>query len=197
MFTLRLLSGVTLALGAALPMHAQGAFRAALSSRASTEVTLTLIDSAARAAAKPSAIRIEYGQPHLRGRKLNTDSLVPYDKAWRLGANDATRLTTDVDLMLGGVAIPKGAYVLQAMPSRAGWKLLVQKEAAGTSPMAAAMTNDPAKDMARIDLNQTTLALPMESMTIWLIPSRDAGPPSGELRIQWGTVSLSTMWSAK
>lgn len=197
MSTLKLLAGVSLALGAAFPALAQGAMRASLSGRASTEVSLTLVDSAARAAAKPSVIRIEYGQPHLRGRVLHTDSLVPYDKVWRLGANDATMLTTDVDLILGGAAIPKGSYVLQAMPSRAGWKLLVQKEVSGTSAPAAAVTNDSARDVARVDLTRSTLAAPVESMTIWLIPSRDAGPPHGELRLQWGTVSLSAMWSTK
>ena len=195
MSTLRLLSGLTLALGATLPVHAQGAMRAALSSRASTEVSLTLVDSAARAAAKPSVIRVEYGQPHLRGRALHTDSLVPYDKVWRLGANGATMLTTDVDVLLGGVVIAKGTYVLQALPSRAGWKLLVQTP--GGSAMADAMAYDPAKDVARIDLTRSVLAVPVESLTFWLIPSRDAGPPKGELRLQWGTVSLSTTWSVK
>ena len=38
-------------------------------------------------------IRVDYGQPHLRGRKILTDSLIPYDKVWRTGANAATTLT--------------------------------------------------------------------------------------------------------
>ena len=168
--------------------------RASPSSRATTEVTLTLVDSAARAAAKPSTIRIDYGQPHLRGRTLNTDSLVPFDKSWRTGANGATMLTTSLDLVIGGMSVPKGTYVIQTLPARAGWKLLIQKDVA-QSPMAAAMAYDPANDVARIDLRQSTLPMPLESLTMWLIPT--AGTSRGELRLAWGTVALATDWSVK
>ena len=188
----------TLALSAALAtsLGAQGAMRVAPSGQAMAEVVLTLVDSAARAAAKPSKIQIDYGKPHLRGRSLLTDSLVPYDKAWRTGANGATMLTTDVDLVIGGSNVPKGTYVLQTMPSRTGWKLLVQKEM-GASPMAAAMSYDPALDIARIDMRQSKPSAPLESLTFWLIPSRQPGSPKGELRMAWGAVALSTDWSVK
>src|SRR5215203_1980249 len=112
----------------ATSVAAQGPMQVAPSGRGTSQVMLTLVDSVARAAAQPATIKIDYGQPHLRGRKLLTDSLVPLDRPWRLGANAATTLTTDVDLVLGGANLPKGTYELQAIPSRAGWKLIVQKE---------------------------------------------------------------------
>ncbi|MGK2961817.1 MAG: DUF2911 domain-containing protein, partial [Gemmatimonadaceae bacterium] len=153
-------------------LSAQAVMNVAPSGRGTTEVTLVLADSAARAASTPSKIRIDFGQPHLRGRRILTDSLVPYDRRWRTGANDATTLTTDVDIVLGGATIPKGKYVLETLPSRSGWKLIVQKDVevpAGTP----APEYDPANDVARIDLRQTTLGSPLESLTFWLIPSRE------------------------
>ncbi|MBA3342403.1 MAG: DUF2911 domain-containing protein [Gemmatimonadaceae bacterium] len=180
---------------AAGSLAAQAPMRVAPSGRATTEVTLTLVDSVARAAAKPSMIRIDYGQPHLRGRKLLTDSLIPYDKPWRTGANSATTLTTDVDLILGGTTLPKGKYVIQTFPSRAGWKLLIQKEV--TPPPPADTPYNPANDLARIDLRQTALPAPLESLTIWLIPSRQPGTPRGELILAWGTIALATDWAMK
>ena len=170
--------------------------RVAPSGHAITEVSLTFVDSAARASAKPAKISIDYGQPNLRGRKLLVDSLVPYDKAWRTGANGATMLTNAVDIVLGGSTIPKGKYVVQSLPSRSGWKLLIQKDMSA-SPMMAAMSYKPENDFARIDLKETTLAAPLETFTIWLIPSRDPGPPHGKLVLAWGTISLSTDWSQK
>jgi len=176
---------------------AQGAMRAAPSGRALTEVSFTFADTAAaRVAGKPSVIRIDYGQPHLRGRSLHTETLVPYDKAWRLGANGATMLTTDVDLVVGGQPVPKGTYVLQAMPTRAGWTLFVQRDTA-QSPMAAAMSYKPERDIARVALRVSTLATPLESFSVWLIPAAGAGTPKGELRLAWGTVALATDWSMK
>ena len=177
-------------------LQGQSPYRVAPSGRGTTEVSLTLVDSVARAAAQPARIRIDYGQPALRGRKLFTDSLVPYDKTWRTGANGASMLTTDVDLTIGGMSVPKGTYVLQSVPSRTGWKLLIQKDV-GQSPMAAAMTSKGENDVARIDLRVSELASPIESLTMWLIPSIQPGTPHGELRIAWGTIALSTDWTLR
>ena len=194
LLTLALTAALGLAPGSAL--EAQGPMRPAPSGRATTEVALSFVDTAAaRVAGKPSVIRIDYGQPHLRGRSLFTETLVPYDKPWRLGANDATTLTTDVDLTIGGQRVAKGTYVLQAMPSRTGWKLLVQKPLPPDAPADAPY--DPKNDLARVDLRVTTLATPLESLTMWLIPSTDAGAPKGELRFAWGTVALATDWTMR
>lgn len=182
--------------GGAATLPAQGAMQVAPSGRGTTAVTLTFVDSAARAAAQPATIKIDYGQPHLRGRALLTDTLVPYDQPWRTGANDATTLTTDVDLVIGGMDVPKGTYILQTMPTRAGWTLLVQRNVA-PSPMAAAMAYDPANDVARVPLRQSTLPQPLESLSIWLIPSNQPGTPRGELRLAWGAHLLATDWTIK
>ena len=143
-------------------------------------------------AAKPLVIRIEYGQPHLRGRTLHTDSLVPYDKAWRTGASASTTLTTDVDLLIGGARIAKGTYVLYTLPGRAGWKLILQR-----SVGQSAMQYSDSNDVARIDLRHSTLATPLESLTMWLIPSLEPGLARGELRFAWGSDQLSTDWSIR
>ena len=131
-------------------------------------------------------------QPHLRGRTLHTDSLLPFDKPWRLGANGVTTLTTDVDLALGGATIPRGTYVLYAIPRRTTWTLVVQRNV-GQSPMVYVDSND----VARVDMQHTTLASSIESLTMWLIPSLEPGPARGELRFAWGTDQLTVPWSVK
>ena len=176
-------------------LGAQVALQVAPSSRGTTQVTLAPVDSATRANTKPMFIRVDYGQPHLRGRALHTDSLVPYDRPWRTGANDATTLTTDVDIVLGGATLAKGTYRLETFPSRTGWKLLVQANV--EPPPGPPAPYNPANDLARIDLRQTALASPIETLSIWLIPARGPGNPKGELRIAWGTVSLATDWAVK
>lgn len=176
-------------------MQAQaGARRAAPSTRAITEMSLTFADTAAqRAAGKPAIVRIDYGQPHLRGRMLLTDSLVPMGKVWRLGANAATLFTTDVDLTMGGKAVAKGRYVAQLLPERSGWTLILQQETTGAAQVNVA-AYDAAKDYARIPLTATTLSTPLESLAITLVPSTAAGAQKGELAITWGTVHLKADW---
>jgi len=56
---------------------------------------------------------------------------------------------------------------------------------------------DAAKDVARIDLRRRTVAEPIESLTMWLIPSTAPGKAQGELRLAWGRSMLSTPWSVK
>lgn len=184
------LAALMLASVAATAAAQQQTFTLAPSSRATAIVTL----SPPRGVQGVSSqrIRIEYGQPHLRGRKLHTGDLVPLETVWRLGANAATELETDVDLVLGGQTIPKGKYTLFALPSAAGWKLIVNRNTGqwGTD-------YKPEHDLARVDLRKRTLASPVESFSMWLIPSGRAGSVDGELRFAWGDVELSTDWTAK
>jgi hypothetical protein len=183
---------------AAAPLAAQATgYRAAPSTRATTEVSLTLADTAAqRVAGKPAVISIDYGQPHLRGRRINTDALVPMGTVWRLGANNATLLTTDVDLTIGGTMIPKGRYVMQALPESTGWTLILQAETTGAANVMV-MTHDPAKDFARIPLTASSVADAQESLTIALVPSTADGNARGALQIAWDRTRLSAEWATR
>jgi hypothetical protein len=184
------------AVAVAAPAMAQGTPSLAPSGRGTTEVVVTWTDSARAAVGEPAVIRIDFGQPHLRGRTLHSDSLVPFDKPWRLGANAATTLVTEVDLVIGGQDVPKGTYYLQALPAQSGWTLFIQRTA-GRTPMAAAMAYDPANDVARVPLRSLPLAEPIESLTFWLVPSTQPGKPRGELRFGWGRAMLSAEWVMK
>src|SRR6266851_9667199 len=57
------------------------------------------------------AVTIEYNAPSARGRKVE-GGLIPYGSVWRLGADSATTLTTDVNLVIGDLRVPKGVYTL-------------------------------------------------------------------------------------
>lgn len=170
-----------------LGVDATAQTRAALpSGRATTQVTLVDPRENPPDTIAPANITVDYGQPHLRGRALHTDNLVPYDRAWRTGANAATKLTTDVDLTLGGAAVPKGTYYILTHPSQSGWKLTLHRE----DPLAS----ENAAEFVRIDLRRRELPLAIESLTIALIPSTAAGTPKGELRISWGNEELAADW---
>ena len=203
-FTVRVMRCVpvlplVLSLTIASALAAQPGLRPAASGRATSVVTLSVPrDPATQAAPAASAptdppvtITLDYGQPHLRGRSLHTDSLVPYDKPWRTGANDATTLTTGVDLVVGGATLPAGKYVLYTIPTHGDWKLIIQKSAGQTAEY------DAAKDVARVDLRRRTVAEPVESLTMWLIPSTAPGKAQGEFRLAWGRSMLSAPWSVK
>jgi hypothetical protein len=168
---------------------AQANLRPHPSGRASSEVVLAYPQGQAPPGATNVSIKIDYGVPHLRGRTLHAGDVVPYDVAWRTGANALTTLTTGANLRVGGVAVPIGTYVVYTLPSRQSWTLILQTPV-GQSPTAY----DATHDIARIDLRMTKLPQPIESLSIWLIPSTATDAARGELRLAWGTSQLSTDW---
>lgn len=161
--------------------------RAAMpSGRATTQVALADPRENPPDPIAPAHITMDYGQPHLRGRALHTGGLVEYDRPWRTGANAATKLTSDVDLTIGGATVSRGTYYILTHPSRSGWKLTLHRE----DPLA----NENAPEVARIDLRRRELPMSIESLAIALIPATGEGTPRGELRIAWGNVELATDW---
>jgi len=141
----------------------------------------------------PARIAITYGQPHARGRKVE-GGLVPRDTVWRFGANAATTLHTDVDLMLGDLALSRGDYSLFLLNSTNGWSLIVNR---GTGQWGT--DRDPAKDIGRVALTPRTLGEPEDALTVYLVPD-SPNPRSGyaelrgTMRIKWGSTELTAPW---
>src|ERR1039457_3147429 len=77
---------------------------------------------------KGQKIVIEYNAPSLRGREVGK-KVDPYSgKVWRFGADSATTLTTDADIMIGDLKVPKGAHTLYILAGDGGWKLIVNNQ---------------------------------------------------------------------
>ena len=160
------------------------ALKPAASGRAVTTITLN--------GNRPPTVSIDYGVPHARGRPVNGALPGDLGNVWRLGANEATTLRTDVDLVIGALTVPKGAYTLAAETSAGGeWKLIVNRKTGQWG-----IPYDASTELGRTPLESRTLATAIESFTMWLIPAPD-GSPSGEIRFAWGTREFSAQWKVK
>ncbi|HXY69404.1 MAG TPA: DUF2911 domain-containing protein [Gemmatimonadales bacterium] len=186
--------------------HAQAPARPPLRLAASTLASVEVHLNARKAAGQwfaedaglsgPSRIAITYGQPHARGRRVE-GGLIPTDTVWRFGANAATTLHTDVDLRLGGLAVPPGDYSLFVLHARDGWSLIVNR---GTGQWGT--DRDAARDLGSVPLTARALAEPEGSLSVYLVP--DAADPSsgmadlgGVLRIKWGGTELAARWQVQ
>lgn len=122
-------------------------------------------------------VTIDYSAPSKRDRKI-MGGLVPYGQVWRTGANAATTLTTEADLMIGSIHVPKGTYTIYTIPGEKEWTLIVNKQTGqwGTEYDASkdlgrtAMTVSPVKDTVEtfvigIDKN---LTLTWENTRAWV-----------------------------
>jgi hypothetical protein len=126
------------------------------------------------------AVTIHYNSPRMRGRKIMGE-LVPYGKVWRTGANPATSLVTDDDLMIGDLHVPAGKYTLYTLPAAPGtpWQLIVNKQTGqwGTE-------YNQGQDLGRTPMQHSTLPSPQENMSISF---EHTTKNSTELHVRWET----------
>lgn len=72
-------------------------------------------------------ITVNYGSPSAKGREI-WGALVPYDRVWRAGANEATTFETSKDIKVGGKDLPAGKYSLFIIPSPNQSTLIFNKQ---------------------------------------------------------------------
>lgn len=133
-------------------------------------------------------ISVDYGRPSMHGRKIMGE-LVPYDQVWRTGANKATHFTTEADLTMGNVTVPKGTYTLFTLPSQKGWKLIINKQ---TGQWGTPYEYEK-EELARIDMQVETIASPVEQFTISL---NQAGE-GGILKLEWEKTRAAVPFTVK
>lgn len=76
---------------------------------------------------RTAVVTINYSTPAVRNRQL-LGGLIPTDKVWRTGANEATVFTTDKDLLVMGQLLPKGKYAFFTEASENQWELIFNEE---------------------------------------------------------------------
>lgn len=111
-------------------------------------------------------ITIGYSRPYAKGRAI-FGGLVPFGEVWRTGANEATMFTTEADITIGTLKVPKGEYALFTIPTEKQWTLVLNK----TAKQWGAFKYDAAQDLGRTPMTVTTAAKPVEQLTIELVPA--------------------------
>lgn len=72
-------------------------------------------------------VTITYSRPGVKGRVI-WGGLVPYDKVWRTGANEATSITFSTDVKVNGQALAAGTYSFHTIPSKSDWTVIFNKK---------------------------------------------------------------------
>lgn len=128
-------------------------------------------------------ITISYGRPSKKGREI-FGALVPWDQVWRTGADEATTLTTEADLTIGTLQVPKGTYTLFTVPKQKEWTLVVNKVA----KQWGAYTYDQKQDLGRTPMAVTTNPKLVEQLTLTM---EAQGEKKVVLKAAWDTTAAS------
>jgi hypothetical protein len=121
-------------------------------------------------------ITIEYYAPSMHGRKI-MGNLVPYGEVWCTGANWATKITTEADLDINGLKLPKGSYSIWTLPDDKQWMLIINKQTGQFH-----LNYDESQDFARVKMNLKALNSPVETFKIELAGT---GGNKGTLSLLW------------
>ena len=128
------------------------------------------------------AITVDYSAPSMRGRKIFGD-LVSFGRVWRTGANSATTLVTEADLVIGDIEVPKGKYTMFTLPMRDEWTLIISKE----TGQWGNRYNDE-HDLGRSAMDKETLDKPVETFVIAI---EEGEGKAGTLSFTWENTRVS------
>jgi hypothetical protein len=143
-----------------------------------------------------SWITVDYGRPILRGRENIFGAGATYGKTvnpdspvWRAGANETTRLTTQVPLEIGGKTIAAGEYNVFVDLKENAWTLVISTQPVQPKfdpndkvLLFGAANYDPKFDVLRAPMRLSTSAMSIEQFTIGFA---DVKADRGVLYMAW------------
>jgi tetratricopeptide (TPR) repeat protein len=123
-------------------------------------------------------IEVDYSRPNKNDRVI-FGGLVPFDKPWRTGANQPTRIKTSGPVKFADKEVPAGEYVLYTIPGANQWSVVLSKNL-----NAQALTDHkPADEAARVTAKPALLVgAPAETFTIGF---EDLRANSATLYLEW------------
>ena len=111
-------------------------------------------------------VDIDYGSPFVKERKI-WGELVPFDKIWRAGANDATAVTFGSDVIINGKPVMAGTYALFMIPKEGEtWTVILNEEwSKEIHGVWGAYDHKPEKDVLRFEVKPVYSDDVLESLT--------------------------------
>ncbi len=139
---------------------------------------------------------VDYSRPLLRGRPDIFGSGADYGKLvngdaaiWRVGANDTTRLTTQVRLQIGGKTVEPGVYNVFADLKPGAWTFVLNSQPVQEKydpnekvKLYGAYNYDAKLDVLRAPMTVRQTDVSAEQLTLGFV---NVSPTSATLEIRW------------
>lgn len=117
----------------------------------------------------------DYGVPQKRGRDI-FGGLLAYGTWWRTGANAATQISFDRDIVIDGEVIPAGDYSLSSIPEEDGGTLIINRRTG-----QGGQSYDEAEDQARVRMRRDMLDETVEAFEIRAVETDEGG----RIELRW------------
>ena len=134
-------------------------------------------------------VKLCYGRPAARGRKMIGGPPVPFGHLWRTGANEPTIMISTAPIEIAGVLVPAGRTALYTVPGPETWEVVLN---ASTSQWGIESEYTDAvrrSELGRAIVRAETSPVYRERLTFTFEPL--PGRPSGLLRLEWERVRVT------
>lgn len=124
---------------------------------------------------------ITYSRPQLRGRTF--EEVVPQNKIWRTGANEATEIRLFADVQFGDTKVSAGTYSVFTIVGEKAVTFILNR---GTN-LWGAYAYSLKKDVLRMDVPRATAKESLEAFSI-AFSNKEEQP---KIHMGWGNVRLA------
>ncbi|HEU5146412.1 MAG TPA: DUF2911 domain-containing protein [Chryseosolibacter sp.] len=132
-------------------------------------------------------IKVFYNRPSKKGREI-FGGLVPYEKVWRTGANEATTFDTNKDLIIEGKTLRAGKYSLWTIPREVTWTIIFNSEHGQWGVDSQGEPNrNPELDVLQVDVHAVQQDQVFEQFTIDFEKTGE----DAEMVLMWDTTLVS------
>ncbi len=131
-------------------------------------------------------VSVVYSSPAVKGRKI-WGEVVPFDKVWRAGANECTKVSFSTPVSIEGKPVGAGSYCLFLLPGKSGWTFILSKntEQSGTDDYKQS------DDAVRVPATVSTIPL-RERMAFTVL---DFDEEKGTLAMEWETQRVAVKFT--
>lgn len=127
-------------------------------------------------------IAVDYERPAARGRKVFGE-LVKYDKLWRTGAGNCTKITFSKPVVIDNKKIDKGTYSVFTIPGANEWTVIFNTD----TTLYGTARYDEKKDLFRFKVKPKPTSRYYESLTVDI----DVIPNNAVVYITWEKTQVS------
>lgn len=132
----------------------------------------------ANANIQPPIARVIFSRPQKGGRTIFGE-VVKYGSTWRMGANEATEIEFFKDVIISGKTVPKGRYVIYAIPFEKEWTIILNNDL-----YIWGLKIDSTKDAFKFNIPIARTNFPFEVFTMEFAPSENGM----QLVMEWDSV---------
>ncbi len=139
-------------------------------------------------------VTIVYGRPFSKNPKGNDirviwGTLVPWDKVWRTGSDEATTLICGKPLAFGDMIVPAGIHTIFTFPSKDGDSKFIVNNRIGQWGIPY-LASDEKQELGRVNMTKSTLDKSVDQFTMQILPKRTGDAPNAPFSTTEGSIVM-------